>query len=162
MTISQMLGSGATERWRVISIARILPILHNVLVHLCKVVADTAERFVHVDADLFVPLRGAPDGSLGDVVSAHAIPQHHVQRRCRAALLAVACDAHPAQLGPAKEQAFDLVPVAVIVEMNGAVGCEEGLEVLVRESVRVSAFALEYQEVGDIDDANAQARSEFA
>ena len=46
--------------------------------------------------------------------------------------------------------------------MDGAVGCEEGVEVLVREGVRMAAFVFEDQQVGDVDDADAQARGEFA
>ena len=96
------------------------------------------------------------------MISTHAIPQHHVQRRRRAAFLAVRRDAHAAQVRPAEQQAFDLVAVSVVVEVNGTVGREEGVEVLVRESVRVSAFVFEDQEVGDVDDADAQARCESA
>ena len=117
---------------------------------------------MHVQADFRVPLRRAPDGRLGDVVPAHAIPEHHVQWRRRTAFLAVRGDGDAAQVRPAEEQAFDLVPVAVVVEVDGPVGREEGVEVVVRERVRVAAFVFEDQKVRHVDDADAQARGQAA
>ena len=157
-----MRRSLAIKRRRIIRIGRIRPILHNIPLHLRQLVPNTAERLMHVQPHLFVPLRGAPDGRLGDMVPAHAVPQHHVQRRRRAALLAVRRDAHPAQTRSPEQQAFDLVAVAVVVEVDGAVGREEGVEVFVRESVGVSAFVLEDQEVRDVDDADAEAGGQSA
>ena len=157
-----MFRSSAIKRWSVISIARIRPILQYILLHLCKLVADTAERFMHVQSNLLIPLRRTPDCSFGDVISAHAVPQHHVQWRRRATLLVVRCDAHTTQTRSSEQQAFDFVPVAVVVEVDGTVRREEGVKILVRESVRVSAFMLEYQEVRDVDYTHTQARCEPA
>ena len=153
---------GAIKRRRVVRIARIGAMLRNKHLHLGPLVADPTQRLVQVEANLLVPLRAAPNRGLGDVIPAHAVQEHHIQRRGRAALLAIRGDAHTAQVGAAEQQALDLVAVAVVVEMYGAVAREEGVEVLVRERVRVSAFVFEDQEVRDVDDADAQARRKFA
>ena len=157
-----MRGPSAIKRRRVVRIARIRAMLRDKHLHLGPLVANPAQRLMQIEANLLVPLRRAPNRCLGDVIPAHAVPQHHIERRRRAALFAIRGDAHAAQVRPAEQQAFDLVAVAVVVEMDGAVAGEEGVEVLMRERVRMAAFVLEDQQVRHVDDAHAQARREFA
>ncbi len=92
----------------------------------------------------------------------HAVPEHHIEGRRRAAFLFVARDGDAIEFGPAEEQALDLVGVAVVVEVDGLVGREERIELGVRQRVRVQCLSLEDHEICDVDDADAEAGAETA
>jgi hypothetical protein len=67
------------------------------------------------------------------MIPADMIPQHHIKRRRRTALLAVTLDANTLQVRTTEQESFDLVRVAVVVEVNGPVRREEGVKVSVLE-----------------------------
>lgn len=102
-----------------------------------------------------IPLCRALDARFGDIEPRDAVAQHHVQRRRGAAFLTVRRDGDAIEPWAPEEEAFDLGGVAVIVEVDGAVGREQGVEIVVGERVRVISFETEDHQIGDVDDAHA-------
>lgn len=123
--------------------------------------AHLAEHAREIEGDARVVQRGALDGGLDDVIAADVVAQHHVEGRRGAALLAVAFDRDAVEVLASEEQPFDLVRVAVVVDVDGTVRSEEAVELVVPEGVRVARLSFEDHEVRYVHDADAH-RGAFA
>ena len=130
--------------------------LVDVLRHLGQIVSNVRDCRVQVDAEMRIAFGAGADRDLGDVVAAAAVADEHVERRRRAALLVVAVDRHAVEARPAEQQALQLVGVAVVVEVDAAVRCEEGVEVGVRQRVRVRPFQAQNHQVRHVHDADGE------
>ena len=104
------------------------PCTHDIVLHLGNLMSDVAQQGRHVQRDLGVDLRTTPDSCLDNMISTHAIAEHHVEGCCGATFLLVALDGDSVQILPPEEKPLDLVRVAVIVEMDGAIGGKEAVE----------------------------------
>ena len=67
----------------------------------------------------------------------HVIDEHHVERRRGGAFFLIAADVEILVIGPAVRQPVDQPWIAMIGEDNGFIGGEEGIEVFIRQAVRM-------------------------
>ena len=133
---------GVVEARHVEGTLWIPPGAHDIVLHLGYLVSDIAQQGRHVQRDLGVDLRTTPDSRLGNVIPAHAVAEHHVEGRGGAAFFIVALDADSVQILPPEEKPLDLVRVAVIVDMDWAIGGEEAVEFVNGEGMRVHSLGL--------------------
>ena len=136
--------------------------LLDVLRHLCQIVSNVGDRCVQVDTEMRIALGAGADRDLGDVVATAAVADEHVERGGRRALLVVAVDRHTVEARATKQQALQLVGVAVVVEVDVAMRRKEGVEVGVRQRVRVRAFQAQDHQVRHVDDADGELRLDVA
>lgn len=123
---------------------------------------NLAEEADLVEGDLGIDLGRADDGPLHDVVPRDLVGEEHHEGRRRRSLLDVGADRDAVHVGSAKEDALDLVPVAVVVDVDRSVGREEGDKVVLTERVGMAAFVVEDHEIRDVDHADSQRRATLA
>ena len=102
------------------------------------------------------------DDILDEVETIHVVENGHVEGGGDGAFFLVAADVDVVVIGAAAGEAVDEGGVAVEGEDNGAVFCEEGIEIVVAESVRMFGGGLEFHEIDDVDDADFEVGEIFS
>lgn len=146
---------------RIIRIVGILASLQDVVAHLLEIMQIIRPQFMHIHSDLLVAHRGAFQGGVNNMPSADAVTEHHVQGRRGTAFLIIGFNHDTMEVRAAEKETLELVRIAMIVEMDGFVGCEEGVEVIVAQSVWMASFEAEYHQICHVDDSDSQARRLF-
>lgn len=98
----------------------------------------------------------------GETIPIRLVPNRQLERRVDVTLLAVSANVHVDAAGALVRQAVDEEWVAMEVEDDGLVLCEDGGVVGVGETVRVVGGGDELEEVNDVDEADLQFREVVA
>ena len=146
---------------RIIRIIGILARLQDVVAHLLELMQIIRPQFMHIHSDLLVAHRSAFQGGVNNMPSADAVAEHHVQGRRGTAFLVIGFNRDAMEVRAAEKETLELIRIAVVVEMDGLFGCEEGVEVIVAQSVWMASFEAEYHQICHVDDSDSQARRLF-
>lgn len=146
---------------RIIRIVGILARLQDVIAHLLELMQIIRPQFMHIHSDLLVAHRRAFQGGVNNMPSADAVAEHHVQGRRGTAFLVIGFNRDMMKVRTAEKETLEFIRIAVVVEMDGFVGCEERVEVIVAQSVRMASFEAEHHQIGHIDDSDSKVRRLF-
>ena len=96
------------------------------------------------------------------VVAAHLVEHHHVERCCGRALFGEAAHVEASRMGTPVHQLVDRARVAVEAEHHVDVAREQLVELVVGESVRVIVLRQQHHQVHHVHHAHTQIRHPFA
>ena len=129
------------------------------LLSIDNVLVQLGAQLMLDDLNSLITFRGALKGGLGHVESRHFVREHHVKRGRRASFLHVSIDTRPVQMWSSEKQALQLRRITMVVEVDVPVACEQVVERVIQQSVRVSAFVVKNHQVRHIDYPHAQLRN---
>ena len=96
------------------------------------------------------------------MISRNVIPQHHVERSCRASFLPITLDVHPISAFTSERQPSYVTAIAMVVDYNPPVLGEKVAEIVIGESVWMRTEGSKDHEVSDIHNPHAKLWSDLA
>ena len=96
------------------------------------------------------------------MISRNVVPQHHVERSCRASFFPVTLDMHPIRTSASKYQPGYVAAVPVVIDHNPPVLSEKVIKVIIGESVWVRTGGSENHKICDIHNSYSKLWSDLA